>query len=74
MELVTFIPIDDISGYLIQLENSKLYAREVAFNFGLEAMQERSKHLLIEGCSKIPEQESISHLEYSSQLVSYAKI
>lgn len=74
MELITFIPIDDLSGYIIQLESGKLYAREVAFDFALEALDEKSKTLLIHGCSKFPEQESISYLEHSSQLVSYFNI
>lgn len=70
LEIIKYIPLGDISGYLIQLEHNKLYAREVIFHFATGFLEEVSKHLLIEGCDKLRDVDSISYLESTKHLVS----
>lgn len=70
-EILTYIPMDDVTGYLIQMEHNKMYAREVSFHFSLGYHEELSKHLLIDGCEKMRTIDSISYLEEENQLVGF---
>jgi hypothetical protein len=63
MEIVTYLPVNDTSGYMLQIESNKLYARNIYFDFSSGLIEDLAeKQMLIADCERIKSADSISYM------------